>query len=403
MGYNSTENAIPIMTSNTAPSGIASASSEYSTTDNTSGTHAYRAMNRNTTTYFATKDTTSGWLAYDFSSSIMIGLYKLTPGPSAVITGMPKSWTFEGSNDGANWVVLDTRSNITAWTVNIANEYRVAIPAMYKKYRINVVSNNGLARVAIGMFEMFEYYYDHKFLISSEDTVASVVSEYKSEETSVPKMTTDTSPSGRAFAENVYSASYAPWSAFNRIDDAEGYVSANGSGGKGYLGYEFSNSISIFKYTVRSTGSAYLNRMPKDWTFEGSNDGSNWAVLDTQINQTWTTQYTDKEYLLDTRFHYIKFKMYRINWTANNGFVNFTDVNELKMFEIIKAKYIQIPIISEKMFDEYGMSKNTEIHLNNDVTSISNINIYGENLGLGKVFKQKIDTNKIQIKKASVT
>lgn len=27
--------------------------------------------------------------------------------------------------------------------------------------------------------------------------------------------------------------------------------------------------------------------MPKDWTFEGSNDGVNWDILDIQSDQSW--------------------------------------------------------------------------------------------------------------------
>ncbi|WP_366345720.1 SPRY domain-containing protein [Paenibacillus amylolyticus] len=243
----------------------------------------------------------------------------------------------------------------------------------------------------------------NKFLISSEDEIYSIVSEYKGTETTIPKMTSDTAPSGKAFAKSVYNASYAPWKAFNGIDDAEGYASLSGSGGTGYLGYEFPNAISLYKYVVRSTGSSSLTKMPKDWTFEGSNDGVNWNVLDTQTNQTWTTQYTDKIYLLDEPFHYMQFKMYRLNWTANNGFLSYTDVNEMKMFEIIAPKLVKLPATSESSFVEYGMNKGESIDLASDISSINTINTSSSTLGSGKVFKQKINTSKTPIKKASIT
>lgn len=207
-------------------------------------------------------------------------------------------------------------------------------------------------------------------------------------------MTSDTSPSGRAFAKDMYGTAYPPWKAFNGIDDNEGYVSLNGSGGVGYLGYDFLEAISLYKYAVRSPNSNHLNKMPKNWTFEGSNDGSLWTVLDGQIDQTWITAYTDKEYLLDVSFRNMKFKMYRLNWTANNGYSFYTDVNELKMFETIITKLIKVPSLSESDFNKYGMGKDVEINLYDYVTSISDINNSSELLGSGKVFKQKIDRSK---------
>ena len=82
---------------------------------------------------------------------------------------------------------------------------------------------------------------------------------------------------------------------------------------------------------------------PKDWTFEGSNDGTNWTVLDTQTNQVFTsTQTTDnsnpvlpkqiftgnmKEYNFVNTTSY---RYYRLNISANNGHPSFLAIQELK-------------------------------------------------------------------------
>lgn|GEM_PF-2663876 len=393
----STVTAIPIMTSNTAPSGIASASSADASFP------AYLAFNGVfNATGWRGLGATNQWLRYDFPTSKAIAKYSIatwTP------TRSVKSWTFEGSNDGTIWEVLDTRTNITTWVAGVKQEFIVDSSKVksYKMYRINCSVNNGDASYTdISELEMFERLYSNKFLISSEDEIHSIVS-YKGTTTAIPVMTSDTVPSGKAFAKSFYNASYAPWKAFNGIDDVEGYASLSGSGGIGYLGYEFQNAISVYKYVVRSNGSGYLDRMPRNWTFEGSNDGVNWNVLDTQTNQTWTTQYTDKIYLLDAPFHYMQFKMYRLNWTANNGFASYTDVNELKMFEIIAPKLVKLPATSESSFVEYGMNKGESIDLASDISSINTINTSSSTLGSGKVFKQKINTSKTPIKKASIT
>ncbi|WP_063563073.1 hypothetical protein [Paenibacillus sp. O199] len=397
--YTYTDNLIPIMTSMTTPSGRAFSSSYAN-----SGNNADKAFDNSDTYGYVSGNGSVGHIGYEFVNPVRIGKYIVRSLSATYFPHMPKNWTFEGSNDDSNWTVLDTQVNQTWTTVNTDKEYIIdySKAKRFKMYRLNWTANNGGPQVVINELKMFGVSYADKFLISSEDEIHSIVS-YKGTTTAIPVMTSDTVPSGKAFAKSFYNASYAPWKAFNGIDDVEGYASLSGSGGIGYLGYEFPNAISLYKYVVRSNGSGYLDRMPRNWTFEGSNDGVNWNVLDTQTNQTWTTQYTDKIYLLDAPFHYMQFKMYRLNWTANNGFASYTDVNELKMFEIIAPKLVKLPATSESYFVTYGMNKGEIIDLASDVSSVGIINTSPSTLVSGKVFRQKIDTAKIPIKKASIT
>lgn len=243
----------------------------------------------------------------------------------------------------------------------------------------------------------------HKILISSEDEYYSVIPEVMGTETAVPKMTSNTTPSGRVFASSVYNTtSYDAWKAFNRFDENEGFVSANGSGGIGHLGYEFEKPILIFKYVVRSGAhTTYLHELPKDWTFEGSNDGINWTVLDTQVSQIWTTVNTDKEYFIDIS-KIDSYKIYRLNWTANNR-ANYTAVNELKMFEYTPPKLSILPNQSEQTFINHGMNKDISIDLTTSKISEQRYIVQDNSqLSSGKVFKQKIDTTKVTIKRAMI-
>jgi hypothetical protein len=391
-----TDNLIPIMTSLTTPSGRAFSSGYIN-----SGNNADKAFDNSDTYGYVSGDGSVGHIGYEFVNPVRIGKYIVRSLSATYFPHMPKNWTVEGSNDGTNWTVLDTQINQTWTTVNTNKEYIIdnSKAKRFKMYRLNWTANNGGPQVVINELKMFGISYVDKFLISSGDEHYSIVVPKINNETAIPKMTSDITPSGRAFAKNMYSTSYAPWYAFNRIDDQEGYVSLNNNDLTGFLGYEFISEISLYKYAIRSGFSSFLNKMPKNWTFEGSNDGMNWTVLDTQINQTWTTQYTDKEYLLDIRFHDMKFKMYRVNWTANNGFAQYTEINELKMFEIIMPKYVKVPSLSEINFNKYGMSKDVDINLRNSMISISEINNSAELLGSGKVFKQKIDRSKHRAKK----
>lgn len=188
-----------------------------------------------------------------------------------------------------------------------------------------------------------------------------------SAQTVVPKMTSNTTPSGLAFARDIYSAVYDAWAAFDQVDNTEGYASLNGSGGVGFLGYIFVNAKIIGKYSVRSIqGNTALNRMPKDWTFEGSNDTTNgkdgtWTVLDKQVNQSWTSGWTDKDYIIASPR---LFKAYRLNWTANNGLPNYTDVNELKMYEVTGGLVLKkIALKNPNTSKHYSVKDTSLIHL----------------------------------------
>ncbi|NKI22307.1 hypothetical protein HFN20_13950 [Paenibacillus dendritiformis] len=252
-----------------------------------------------------------------------------------------------------------------------ANPFKYNMPSGYKAY-------NAQKKVLI-QSKSGQY-------LSCENTIDRI--------TAIPKMSSNTSPSGRAFAKDIYSTNYDAWYAFNQVDDAEGYASESGSGGVGFLGYEFGNPIAIAKYAVRSmAGSSHLNKLPRDWTFEGSHDGEKWHVLDTQKNQTWTTVNTDKDYYIT----YPKsFKMYRLNWTANNGHTGYTGINELKMYSGTST-LSHIPTINEKYFTEYGMDKLTKETFKNNYDKVRLVSNKEMKLDDRRTFEHEIDLKKYEV------
>ena len=60
---------------------------------------------------------------------------------------MPAAWTFEGSDDGENWTVLDTRNVSTNdWTKDSGNyiyqTFTVASPTCFRQYRLHFTARN---------------------------------------------------------------------------------------------------------------------------------------------------------------------------------------------------------------------------------------------------------------------
>ncbi|MEC0306885.1 hypothetical protein P4H67_08960 [Paenibacillus lautus] len=99
------------------------------------------------------------WLSYKFPTPKVVGKYTMTYSFDATGGPAPKSWTFEGSNDAINWIVLDTKTDETNWTQYSTREYRINNENAYMYYRIYVSDNNGgLYQIYISELEMMETY-----------------------------------------------------------------------------------------------------------------------------------------------------------------------------------------------------------------------------------------------------
>ncbi|WP_229525625.1 discoidin domain-containing protein, partial [Paenibacillus farraposensis] len=258
-------NLIPKMITNTSPSGVVSTSNEFS--------DANRAFDGDFATISSawTSSATAAWLRYDFSNPVVIEQYVIYPQTTATDRA-PKDWTFEGSNDGVTWNVLDTQSNITGWVDNTPKKFSFSNSNSYKNYRINITANNGSQYLALSELEMMS-----KVSSSTPNTGACTSNSVAS--------------SGVASASNEYSyASEAFDKNFTTI--ASSWTSSTTAA---WLRYDFPNPIVIGQYVIYPQNTA-TDRAPKDWTFEGSNDGVTWNVLDTQSNITGWVDNTPKKF-----------------------------------------------------------------------------------------------------------
>ncbi len=82
-----------------------------------------------------------------------------------------------------------------------------------------------------------------------------------------------------------------------------------------WMTWKMDRPFAATKYTLTS-GNDDDGRDPKDWTVEGSNDGTNWVVLDTQTNYPKFPERKHKiTFLMANRTAYTH---YRLNVTANH-------------------------------------------------------------------------------------
>ena len=90
-----------------------------------------------------------------------------------------------------------------------------------------------------------------------------------------------------------------------------------GSNGVGWIRYDLGEGggQAVSDYDIISANDV-PERDPKDWQFQGSDDGSTWTTLDTQSAQTFSYRFFPKRYHTSNSTAY---RYYRLNVTANQG------------------------------------------------------------------------------------
>lgn len=103
------------------------------------------------------------------------------------------------------------------------------------------------------------------------------------------------------------------------------------TGTSAILTIQLATSQVLAKYSIISVNeSGQTNRTPKDWTFQGSLDGSTWVTLDSQASETgWSVNETRTYQFSNT----IAYTYYRLNVTDNNG-GSLMAIGEMELFEL---------------------------------------------------------------------
>lgn len=96
----------------------------------------------------------------------------------------------------------------------------------------------------------------------------------------VPKMTSNTAPSGEAFASSYYSG-YPAWKAFNQSTEDYWGIAAGLPYKNQYIGYDFESPIWVYK--IESWVSN--GKQNTDYVIEASNDKTNWTIIKNGLHQ----------------------------------------------------------------------------------------------------------------------
>lgn len=285
---------VPIMTSNTQPSGTAFANN---------GTNPWKAFDGSDTTYAESGSNAFPYmLGYTFTSAVCVKKVYIKPYFNASV--YIKDFKIQGSNDGFTSDINDLYSGSFEST-ELEKTITLENADSYTSYRINA-ANTQTGKTYVTIYTVQFYAYTYANAITEDATAMTMIgaNDYAADtlladsiwrnaicdsayfesvlNIKVPTMTSNTAPSGECFASSIYAAGYDPYKAFDG-NDASNWFPNNGLS-HAYIGYMFTSPVVVFKmrqYVATSQGCVL-----KSFLVQGSNDNTNWDTLETISNNT---------------------------------------------------------------------------------------------------------------------
>lgn len=135
-------------------------------------------------------------------------------------------------------------------------------------------------------------------------------------------------------------AGYEAWKAFEDSDNNYNHSwYATDGFTTNWLQVRFNTAQVVRRYDLKSSdyGTTYAGYTPRNWTFEGSNDGSSWTTLDTRTGEGSWTFYETRSFTFANATAY---SYYRLNisdntgslGTSSNGNAHYTFLARMKLF-----------------------------------------------------------------------
>ena len=184
------------------------------------------------------------------------------------------NFTAYRSIDGTAWTIIGSTS------INMADSVKIGLA-------VCSVNNGALCNVVYSNVELVRQL-SLSYVNRAVDGTATASKEKTSE------------PAANAFDGSVTTK----W--FNEED-----------GPSGWLQYDFGtgNNWTVVRYDLCSANDV-PGRDPRDWQFQGSEDGESWVTLDIKSGQVFSSRYLSKHYAISNETPY---RYYRLNILANNG------------------------------------------------------------------------------------
>lgn len=161
------KNPIPIMTSNTQPSGEAFGSSTW-----TSTSEYFYAFNDSLNQNFTSNSSLPQYIGYKFTKSYKVVGYSVTSRNlnNDDLAIAPTEWELQGSNDNSVWETIDKRIGVV-WTSKLEEKYYgLKNQQFFTYYRLLVTKNNGFATSIFGINQLKLFREREKLIINNPNS-----------------------------------------------------------------------------------------------------------------------------------------------------------------------------------------------------------------------------------------
>lgn len=350
--------SVPVMTSNTTPSGECSADSVYNT-----NTPAWKAFDGDDSTFWIpTISTSPNYIEYDFASPVKVKKVTMKVTQSIGGGGYPDVPSYVQVWNGEEWVSISNTVNVTTSSSNI--EYTVNNDNVYSKHRIyfngavvygnnrnfqvntvrfdgdDVITDNSTAMSYIGL----NNYCSNTLLADSTWCEAILLSEYVDSVCSpiVPKMTSNTTPNGVCSASSVLSSSYPAWHAFDR-DASTFWHSATNGGNNGRLTYQGTSAYRV--RGVKLVNRSIPSNMVLTFKIQGSNNGVDWVDLTDVLANSNQTSGGESAYAVTIDNNYTYHSLLSI--TTDNGTANIAELQFYGREDVVEPQ----PVTERVLYD----------------------------------------------------
>lgn len=146
---------IPAMTSNTTPSGTASASQILG------GSYdAFCAMDGQLSTFWSSLyPDPPHWLRYDAPGAVTVSSYTVarrmqSPGAVYGAAYFPRAWKLQYSDEGETWLDADVRSGVDFGATTEALDFALAAPVSASRWRLYITDNSGAQYSQVSRFAL---------------------------------------------------------------------------------------------------------------------------------------------------------------------------------------------------------------------------------------------------------
>lgn len=282
------EGLVPTMTSNTTPSGEAFCSGYYA------DYYPYKVFNgTNADLMDSWVNNVYGseqWIGYKFTSPVCVRKVLIANRNENNTPRAIKSFKIQGSNDGTNWTDVSDELNNEGGNVTAAtSSYIIDNDSAFIYYRLFVVNVYDQSFYGLGMLQFYsdadittsqdamsligKYDYCSNSLLSNATWAEAIANSKYFEEVlnvSVPKMTSNTTPSGEVIASS-FTSNRESWYAFSGLYwDGSNFWSSYGNGTNSWLGYKFNTPIIAKRVKVFLSNDRILT-----YKIQASNTGNN--------------------------------------------------------------------------------------------------------------------------------